>query len=277
MTLSSLKYVKLNNLNIDLSHFPNFLVIGPQRTGTTWLYKNLIRHPEVFMSKEKEIHFFNMLNKTQHVKYRSADLGWYLKFFYDTPLSYVQKYLSCYLRYQKVYKPKIRGEACASYAAMEEDLVSEVITLNPEIKIILMIRDPLQRAWSHAKKDLVKRRRLQSINEVSEDEIEYFLKDPYQVACGKYTMAIDKWSTQLQDGNLFIGLFDEIIHAPKELLKKIFIFLGLDYDAAYVQAAEVQVNTTSTDTLPLQYSKMLYAIFQDELEELNSRYGFHWD
>ena len=41
---------------------------------------------------------------------------------------------------------------------MDGDLIDEVVTLNPEIRVVLMVRDPVERAWSHAKKDLVRNR-----------------------------------------------------------------------------------------------------------------------
>ena len=43
----------------DVSLLPNFLGIGAQKAGTSWLAKNLEKHPEIYMSPHKEIHFFD--------------------------------------------------------------------------------------------------------------------------------------------------------------------------------------------------------------------------
>ncbi|HIE71114.1 MAG TPA: hypothetical protein EYP98_13585, partial [Planctomycetes bacterium] len=48
-----LRYVGMEREDYDLSKFPDFLIIGPQRTGTTWLHENLWQHPQVFIPWDK--------------------------------------------------------------------------------------------------------------------------------------------------------------------------------------------------------------------------------
>ena len=273
----NLQHVGVSKKNIDLSHFPDFLIVGPQRTGTSWLYKNLAHHPELFLSKKKEIHFFNLLNKPNHPMYKTHDISVYLENFYDTPRSYIYKNIICYANYRQLYRPKIRGEATASYAAMEEELVAEVVALNPNVKVILTIRDPIERAWSHAKKDLIMRRKLQSVEDLSKKEVENFINDKYQLACGNYTASVDKWSKYLLKGNLFIGLFDEIIDTPVEYLIKVYLFLGVSANQKFTQYAKNKINPSNKDVLPSCYQGMLKEIFSEELQRLNSRYGIRWD
>ena len=275
--LNNLKYVQVPERGINIKNFPDFMVVGPQRTGSTWLHSNLVLHPEVFMSNPKEIFFFNLLNKPNHKKYKSNSLAWYMKFFHDKPLSYVQKNLSSFRKYGKLYKPVVRGEATASYAAMAEDLVDEVIKLNPHIKIILTVRNPIQRAWSHAKKDLVKKRKLRSINDVSSDELKAYLVDDYQIACGNYSAAIDKWSKKLKKSHLFIGNFENVIYSPIEYLKSIYKFLGVESDERYTVNAGSKVNPTNNENLLAGYHEMLSSLFAEEFELLEKRFGFVWD
>jgi len=59
--LTKLKYVKVSKKNISLKNFPDFFVLGPPRTGTTWLYENLKQHPEIYMSAPKEVFYFHSL------------------------------------------------------------------------------------------------------------------------------------------------------------------------------------------------------------------------
>src|SRR5690606_32693611 len=49
----------LRRASSDAVRLPTFLVIGAARSGSTWISKNLARHPEVFIPKEKELHFFD--------------------------------------------------------------------------------------------------------------------------------------------------------------------------------------------------------------------------
>ena len=80
-----LRWVKVPSGEVDLTCFPDFLLIGPHRTGTTWLYRNLAEHPEVLVSEPKELYFFDRLKSPGDTRYCSNELGWYLRFFRDTP------------------------------------------------------------------------------------------------------------------------------------------------------------------------------------------------
>jgi hypothetical protein len=62
---------------------PNFLIIGAEKAGTTWLYDRLKRHPDIFMPEVKEIHYFNSRKSTleSNSHYEDHDLDWYRDFF----------------------------------------------------------------------------------------------------------------------------------------------------------------------------------------------------
>ncbi|NET58561.1 MAG: sulfotransferase [Symploca sp. SIO2E6] len=273
--IQNLKYVKVSNTNLDLSHFPNFMIVGPQRTGTTWLYWSLRQHPQVFFARPKELFYFNFLDMPEFPMYRSSELSWYLKYFDEHPVRYLWKNLTTLKNHGEFYRPKIRGEATATYAAMKIELVKEVVTLNPDIKIILMIRNPIHRAWSHAKKDLLKEAGKQ-FSDVSDQEFEKFFNDPYQLSCSRYTEMIDKWSSCLKAGNLFIGFYDDIQKQPEKLLMNIFNFLELRNDAKYYRLAQTVVNQTESINIPDKYQKMLEDIFEDEMDRLKQNFGLSW-
>ncbi len=54
-----------------------------------------------------------------------------------------------------MYRPLVRGEATASYATLRGDVIRQIMLLNPGVKAILMVRDPVDRVWSHARKELM--------------------------------------------------------------------------------------------------------------------------
>lgn len=276
-TETQLKYVKLNGGKLDLRYFPHFFIAGPQRTGTTWLWRNLGYHPQIFVADPRAICYFNCLKNPAHIKYRSSNLGWYQKHFQDTPLSYSYKMLSCLSRYREPYRPKMRGEATASYAALEKDVISDIVLLRPEIKVILMIRNPLERAWSHAKKDLAVRKH-RPVSAVPSQEFERFFADPYQRACADYERMIQNWTDMLLDGNLFIGRFDEIRTDPAGLLRRVYTFLGVDASPRYItQHAHEKVNATMSDKLPERYRSLLEEMFAKELDFLRKNFNLSWD
>src|SRR5690348_11928752 len=63
---------------------PNFLVIGVEKGGTTWLHTQLKKHPEIFLPNTKEVHFFNKYNSNFVAHdYFKFGLDWYREFFKD--------------------------------------------------------------------------------------------------------------------------------------------------------------------------------------------------
>jgi hypothetical protein len=271
-----LNYVHVGDPDLDLGRFPDFLIVGPQRTGTTWLHAQLRYHPQILLSEPKELFFFSRLKTPNHPKYQSSDLAWYLRFFRDPSWVFLAKMAICLWRYREPYWPRVRGEATASYAVLDGDVIDEIVALNPHIKILLMIRDPVQRAWSHAKKDLVRNRK-RRFEDVKEAEFLEFFGDDYQRHCARYVEHIERWSVRLQDAHLFVGLFDDIARRPEELLRDVMSFLGVRCEARYIPADVRQsVNPTEGSRIPPNYRAHLEDILKDEIVGLRERLGLTW-
>lgn len=260
----------------DLSRFPDFLIVGPQRTGTTWLHAHLRFHPQVLLSEPKELFFFSRIKHRPEGKFQSDSLSWYLQFFRDRWPWWLYKTYFCLRHYGEWYRPIVKGEATASYAALDGDVIREIVLLNPAVKVILMVRDPIERAWSHAKKDLA-RNRGRTWEEVSEHEIEAFFCDPYQLRCAQYTQNIRRWGEALQPGHLLVGLFDDIARCPEDLLLAVMRFLGVRDDRRYIQPNVASpVNPTAGLRIPAKYRAMLGELLQDEIVQLEREFGLSW-
>lgn len=271
-----LRYVQVPEHLPPLAWFPDFLIVGPQRTGTTWLHAHLRFHPQVLLAEPKELFFFSRLKDPSHPKFRSNSLGWYLKHFRDSWPWWLYKSWFCLWHYRERYRPLVRGEATASYAALEEDVIAEVVALNPSIKVILMVRNPVDRAWSHAKKDLA-RNRGRSLGEVTEAEFLAFFQEPYQLRCAQYVQNIDRWARWLRPQHLFVGLFDDIAFRPEELLLQVMRFLGVRAAPKYVRAdVRAPVNPTSSSGVPERYRRVLEDLLAADLAALRDRFGWTW-
>lgn len=290
-------------------HFPDFMIVGPQRTGTTWLTHNLKQHPEIYISTPKELYFFSRLteekNKYSRIyynlnpvwlkrkpqfflrqtfrtvyfdfiktgRYAANQLDWYLKFF-DIPSSAFKKLDGEMQKiYGENYRPKMRGEATASYAVVEPEIIQEIVKINPDIKIILMVRDPIDRAWSHAKKDLM-RATYSSFHEIKEEEFMEFFSIPHVLKCGNYTEQLANWKQILPEGNLFVGLYDMISENPHALLSGILNFLGVDASDKYIgEKATTVINPTKTQEIPEKYQTVLEELFVGEKRKLAEEYN----
>lgn len=105
---------------------PSFLIAGVQRCGTSSLFHYLCQHPDMAAPERKELHFFNRADY-------SGDMRHYKSFF---PARHF------------THKRMITGEATPEYS-FYPDLMCRIQAVLPEIKIILIVRDPVQRAISH--------------------------------------------------------------------------------------------------------------------------------
>ena len=273
---SKLSWVKVSDADIDLDRFPDFLIAGPQRTGTTWLHAHLRYHPQVFLSEPKEIFFFSSLKVQDGRRFQSNELSWYLQFFRDPIWRAALKTAICLWKYRQLYRPKIRGEATASYASLDRDVIQDIAILKPDIKVILMVRNPIERAWSHAKKDLV-RNRGRKFEDVSESEFKRFFADPYQLQCAHYVENYDNWAACVRPEHLFVGMFDDIERRPEKLLLDVMTFLGVNSDPRYIDR-EVRnpVNPTESSRIPEQYRRFLEELLRPDLESLRQRFGLSW-
>lgn len=103
----------------------DFIVAGVQKAGTTALFDYLADDPSYALSKAKEVHFFD----DERVEWSQPDYSSYHACFDWT-------------------RPAIRGEATPIYIYWPRAL-ERIARYNPRIKLIVMLRDPIERAWSH--------------------------------------------------------------------------------------------------------------------------------
>ena len=100
---------------------PDFLGIGTQKGGTTYLYELLKRHPQVFLAEPKEQHFFSL-----HWQ-RGAD--WYRR------------------QFASAAESQICGEI-TPYYLFHPEVPARIQSLLPNVKLIVLLRDPVERALS---------------------------------------------------------------------------------------------------------------------------------
>jgi hypothetical protein len=263
---AKLRFVRIANSDANLRNFPDFLIVGPQRTGTTWLFHNLKSHPEIFLPKEKELYYFSTLGMPNHRRFRFPYLEDYLHAMADTPRSTLKRNYDSLRKIGRLYSPRIRGEATASYAALPKEVIREIATLNPEIKAILMIRDPLERAWSHARKDLLTEG--QRADDLQADALARLLFKGEQRGLALYRTLIENWRSCLQPDHLFVGVFDSIASEPERLLAALHGFLEVASGKRYFgRLLRQRINPAPPATIPPEMGKLLREVLRHECEE----------
>jgi Sulfotransferase domain len=103
---------------------PSFLIIGAQKAGTSSLFHYLAQHPDIHLPSEKELHFFDL--------HYDKGIAWYERRFPG----------------KKLFKRQITGEA-SPYYLFHPLVPGRIRNHYPDIKLIVLLRNPIDRAYSH--------------------------------------------------------------------------------------------------------------------------------
>jgi len=224
----------------------NFIGIGATKAGTTWLFDRLRDLNEFRLTPIKELHYFDrdkeysmspdyieITNLKDRVFF---NLRWYVRFIKDigrTMFQYPSFYdfkwvlkwhISNYSdeMYASMFPDldsRISGEITPSYSFLKLKDIQRIYKINNDIKFILLVRDPIERAWSHI------RYRKPSVLE-SIDEIKKFIDSEEQCLRGNYLKTIENYTSIFPCENILICYYDAIIFNPKELLTEVVDFLN---------------------------------------------------
>ena len=115
-----------------LGTLPDFLILGVQKSGTTSIFDWLIQHPNIYSSTKKDIHYFDC-NYTHK-------LSWYRSFF---PLRFSRWFVNRILK-----QPFLTGEASTSYSFYHFRTAKRIKRMNPNMKLIMVVRNPIERTYS---------------------------------------------------------------------------------------------------------------------------------
>ena len=214
-------------LTSQMRLMPDFIIIGAQRCGTTSLYNYLIKHPSIAPVLKKEIHFFD-LNFDKNV-------AWYRAHF---PTSLYKNYV------KKIRKQNlITGEA-SPYYLFHPHAPKRVWETIPEIKLIVLLRNPIDRAYSHYKHEVrigVETLSFEAAIEKEKDrldgEIQKMLKDEEYhsfnhqhysyLARGIYVDQLKYWRKFFPKEQILILKSEDFFEDPSTILKQVTRFLNL--------------------------------------------------
>lgn len=267
---------------------PDFLVIGAQKAGTTWLYRNLQNHPEVWLPPIKEIHYFDrrmqplILDALGHRRQRSMlwrwlrpglqnvardpqSLKWHARFFLQ-PRSDTW-YQSCFAGIDGV----LNGDITPAYARLGDQSVENVARLLPQAKVIYILRDPVERLWSQAAM-YFSRYGYASLEDQSDAEIERFLAWDLARANGTYIANIDRWRAHFPPQQVHIAFFDQLVSDPQAFLTEMCGFLGVsppEPDKSLTQ----KIHARSYHAIPDHHQAKLSSEYLPELRALDRRFG----
>lgn len=211
---------------------PNFVVVGAPKCGTTSLYHYLKQHPEVFLPERKELHYFSF----PHLRERVAGPG------DESILATSCRSLDEYRAYfTGVAGEKAIGDISPSYFYYAQ-VASEIRRLLGEPKIIVMLRDPVQKAFSqymHLIRDARETLGFANALDAEQGRIEQGYSAMWRYAeSSLFTARTRRFIEELGADRVKVVLFDDLTADPVGTVADVFRFLGVD------PAVRVQLDST---------------------------------
>lgn len=186
---------------------PNFFIIGTPKAGTTSLYHYLREHPQIYMSPLKEPRYFDHDNK---------DWAGYL-----TSYDGVQHELAI-------------GEASPQYLFSRE-APARIKRRVPEAKLIIILRQPVDRAYSHfigyKSRGLELETSFEKAFQQGEEKWRIKAKIGWQYKLlGYYTSQIENYLNYFDKSRIKVCLFDDLLSDPYQVIKDLYTFLEVETD-----------------------------------------------
>lgn len=265
----------------------NFICIGAQKAGTTWLFEQFDKSNQIEMLPLKELHYFDRTRKypsrndkaeTKLSKrltnpiwtyraiksiYKEKDhRKWFVKWFFS---DYTDKwYLSLFDDVSKV-----TGEITPAYAILdEEDVKNMSKLLGKDTKIIYLLRHPVERSWSSFIYKYRFNEELLSDNYLAE---QYFKSEEHLLR-SNYIRTIDLYKKYFK--SVFIGFFDAIVDNSINLLIDVFNYLKLDIkELNNFNSSSNKVNSSKAIPIPNSIKLLLENMHKNQIFQLSNSYG----
>jgi hypothetical protein len=179
--------------------------------------------------------------------------------------------------YTKLFrKDRISGEFSPSYMNLPRNVVEEIRQLNPAMKIILMLRDPVMRTWSWVR-HVVPAQKWQMhgpAREAGKQKLFQIMTSPKCVAWNDYVTPIKTWRSVFGEKQVFIGFYDHLQARPRELMRSVLDFLGVDSSDAHIaDTVDKAVNASRKLDMPEEFRPAMYAQYVEQLRELEQMFG----
>jgi len=254
----------------EVQILPDFLGIGAPRAATTWLHSRLSAHPEVYLPKIKELHFFDEPRPAEHKDYSGIQWGRSYYFDMENPQSW-----AWYARQFRKGRHALKGDITPAYSTLSEKRIELIHRKLPEAKIIYVLRDPVDRAWSGVRRSVSSDTKLRP-SEI--DDILATVSHPEILIRGDYRRAITHWEKYFEPSNMLYLFFDDIVERPREQLIAVCRFLGIGIDGLPAEKRDAtRVNASPEEAMPKEVLEFLSDYYADQPEFLEQKFGRSFD
>jgi len=197
---------------------PNLLIIGAMKAGTTSLHNYLAKHPDIFMSDPKEIHYY------ADDKFHINSIDWYKGFF--------------------MTDKKIAGTSPQSYTKAHnkyyKNIPERIAKDIPDIKLLYIVRDPIERYKSHI---------LESYHCDSPKDVKYSKESENYLKTSMYFFQVSEYLKYFNKEQIHILALEDLKENKLRELNNIFKFLDIK-ELSDISLFNFKSNTAEEKRIP---------------------------
>jgi hypothetical protein len=255
---------------------PDFLCIGAHKAGSTWLYQQLDSHPDFWMPPVKELHYFDQLSRVQRAgRPRCRD---------ERDLRFLERLKSLSAEpaidlenYGRLFESKallLSGDISPNYSTLSNEVVRQVVGYFPNLKVIFLARDPVDRVWSHLSME-VHYHQIEPFDVTDIEEVNRNLLRRGMLLRSYPSAVVARWKRHVHPEQFRVYFFDDLQRNPIELRRSILRFLGADPDKPSTRLTADYNSWTMMQKLPLtnEVRSHLARFFKKELKTCAARLG----
>ncbi|MEQ9468764.1 MAG: sulfotransferase [Ekhidna sp.] len=213
-----------------MSNSPAFIGLGAMRCGSTWIARILEEHPDIYIPTAfKEVHFFDTFY--QNPKVRDERRRWN----YEKGIAWYES------MFGEARSQQIFGEITPNYL-YDEQAPHLIKQHYPNIKFIVSLRDPVQRAISHM--NYVNLNQMGAQEQVGMEFLNRFNDSYGFTEFSKYSKYLNRYFEVFDRSQFLIISYNEMETKPLEVSKRIYAFLDVD-DVFEPPSLNQKINTSS--------------------------------
>lgn len=276
----------------EMSNEHLFLSVGAMKAGTTWLHQQLATHKDIHFCPEKEIHYFadpngkSYMSATGRVqRYQQVvrnltpdrlnphvqrNLAWYGSHYLSAEVN-DDWYTSLFETRAPVKKnAKYVADFSNLYATLDIQGWDHIRSVYPQVKAIYTMRHPAKRMWSHFKFQYEHSGRASELADISQDKIDYFLREAAFTDHIDYAGAVERLRNILSPEQIEFFFFEDFRERPLESLSKIEKFLDITPGEYREDRLNKKVNPSTGIEIPDIFRNAVNPLHTQQCERLTA-------
>lgn len=267
-----------------------FACVGAQKAGTTWLARMLARHDDVFITPVKEIHYFDhvaglteqLSDRKRRSRYRKYHqrmwTQWHRWREYRNQADWYRAYMKPDLNdawYASLFAGRggksVAGELTPEYALIGREGLRHMKKLAPDARIIYIMRNPVDRAWSQ----LLHQCRVRKLdaNSLAIDQFLAISAEERFAALADYSRVLNDLDAEFSASHVLLEFYEDIHADRAAAMHRVCEFLGVGSDGLRVDSLGKRYNTSQSATMPEALRVALAGQYADVVSDIQKRLG----